>query len=421
MLVTGGDAELLRGLSLLRARDVRSEHVPQHPTAEQLRAAGDQRRGRGRRPAVRPQGERDDEAVGRPTRRSSTRRSRRSRTSPGTSSTTWSPRRPRRTVRSRPRRRAPGRSSGTPDDAGAAPAASTEQEALAFLAERPLVVLTGAGCSTDSGIPDYRGPGRGTPRSSRRCKGSSPPGVMTYQEFVSGPAAQQRYWARSHLGWTRMKGAEPNAGHLALARIDPDLLVTQNVDGLHERAGSRRMVALHGRIADVICLDCREVTARARLHAAAGRAQPRLRRGVARPRGAPRRRRGPRAHGRLPGRGVRDLRRPAEAGRRLLRRERARPQRVERCYAAVDALARPRRRAAGRRVEPGGDERLPVRQEGGEGGDAGRHRQPRGDPGRRPGDVPAGRRDVRVPRRAGGAICGQATESTGTSARCRGA
>ena len=89
---------------------------------------------------------------------------------------------------------------------------------------------------------------------------------MTYQEFVSGPVAQQRYWARSHLGWTRMKGAEPNAGHHALAAIDPDLLITQNVDGLHERAGSPRVVALHGRIADVICLSCREVTARARLH-----------------------------------------------------------------------------------------------------------------------------------------------------------
>lgn len=142
---------------------------------------------------------------------------------------------------------------------------STEQAALDFLAERPLVVLTGAGCSTDSGIPDYRGPGSRY-AGPQPLRGSSPPGVMTYQEFVSGPEAQQRYWARSHLGWTRMKRAEPNAGHLALARIDPDLLVTQNVDGLHERAGTRRMVALHGRIADVICLDCREVTARSRLH-----------------------------------------------------------------------------------------------------------------------------------------------------------
>ncbi len=139
-----------------------------------------------------------------------------------------------------------------------APATSTAtaqvDELLDFLASRPLVVLTGAGCSTDSGIPDYRGP-------------DSPARMpMTYQEFVSGPVAQQRYWGRSHLGWGRMKGAEPNAGHLALARLDPELLITQNVDGLHERAGSRRVVALHGRIAEVVCLSCRAVTTRSRLH-----------------------------------------------------------------------------------------------------------------------------------------------------------
>jgi NAD-dependent SIR2 family protein deacetylase len=125
--------------------------------------------------------------------------------------------------------------------------------ALDLLAGRRLVVLTGAGVSTDSGIPDYRGPG-----SANRTP-------MTISEFRSGPAAQRRYWARSHLGWGRMGRAEPNGGHHALARFDPDLLITQNVDGLHERAGSRRMVALHGRIADVVCLDCRDVTPRARL------------------------------------------------------------------------------------------------------------------------------------------------------------
>jgi len=116
-----------------------------------------------------------------------------------------------------------------------------------------LVVLTGAGLSTDSGIPDYRGPGS----PSRQ--------PMSYQEFVSGPAARQRYWARSHLGFRRMGRAEPNAGHRALAAVDPDLLITQNVDGLHEAAGTRRLVALHGRIADVVCLSCRRTTSRARL------------------------------------------------------------------------------------------------------------------------------------------------------------
>jgi len=122
--------------------------------------------------------------------------------------------------------------------------------ALSLLTDRPLVVLTGAGLSTDSGIPDYRGPG-----SPARMP-------MTYQEFVSGYDAQQRYWARSHLGWSRMRGASPNAGHFALARLDPSLLITQNVDGLHERAGARSVVALHGRISEVVCLSCRAVTPR---------------------------------------------------------------------------------------------------------------------------------------------------------------
>jgi len=130
---------------------------------------------------------------------------------------------------------------------------SAEDEALDLLASRPLVVLTGAGLSTDSGIPDYRGPGAPT---------RAP---MTYQEFVATPDAQQRYWARSHLGWQRMGRAETNAGHQALAALDPELLITQNVDGLHEAAGSRRLVALHGRVADVVCLTCRTTTSRAGL------------------------------------------------------------------------------------------------------------------------------------------------------------
>lgn len=88
---------------------------------------------------------------------------------------------------------------------------------------------------------------------------------MTYQEFVSGAAARQRYWARVHTGFGRFSAAAPNAGHLALARLDPELLITQNVDGLHEAAGTRRLVALHGRISDVVCLDCRTGTPRVAL------------------------------------------------------------------------------------------------------------------------------------------------------------
>jgi NAD-dependent SIR2 family protein deacetylase len=134
-------------------------------------------------------------------------------------------------------------------------------EPLDLLCGRRLVVLTGAGVSTDSGIPDYRGP-----TGLQRSGGRSP---MTYGEFVSGPAAQQRYWARSYLGWPTMRHAEPNPSHHALARLEAHgavtLLVTQNVDGLHERAGSRSLCALHGRISDVVCLGCRAVSSRAAL------------------------------------------------------------------------------------------------------------------------------------------------------------
>jgi NAD-dependent SIR2 family protein deacetylase len=144
-----------------------------------------------------------------------------------------------------------------------APGAISEDSyaaALALLQDRRLVVLTGAGVSTDSGIPDYRSPGS----PSRQ--------PMTYQQFISGPQERQRYWARSHLGWRRMGSAVPNAGHRALAAIDPDLLITQNVDGLHEQAapdlaGSGRIVTLHGRVADVICLSCRTLSPRRDLQA----------------------------------------------------------------------------------------------------------------------------------------------------------
>jgi NAD-dependent SIR2 family protein deacetylase len=90
---------------------------------------------------------------------------------------------------------------------------------------------------------------------------------MTYQEFVSGPRPQQRYWARSYLGWARMHDAVPNAGHHELSRLEGAGLctgvVTQNVDGLHEQAGSQRLVALHGRISEVLCLGCGDRMSRA--------------------------------------------------------------------------------------------------------------------------------------------------------------
>jgi NAD-dependent SIR2 family protein deacetylase len=123
-----------------------------------------------------------------------------------------------------------------------------------LLAGRGVVALTGAGLSTDSGIPDYRGPG--SPRAT----------PMTYDQFRSGADARRRYWARSHVGWARMRHAEPNAGHRALAELERAGrlrgLITQNVDGLHGAAGQRTVVDLHGRLADVVCLDCRGRTPR---------------------------------------------------------------------------------------------------------------------------------------------------------------
>jgi NAD-dependent SIR2 family protein deacetylase len=139
-------------------------------------------------------------------------------------------------------------------------------EAVRLLAGRRVVALTGAGLSTDSGIPDYRGPD------------SPPRSPMTYSEFVSGPAAQQRYWARSHVGWRTMGRARPNLGHRALAHLEAagavQALITQNVDGLHTEAGSRRVVDLHGRIADVVCLRCGDRSSRAVLDERLGELNP---------------------------------------------------------------------------------------------------------------------------------------------------
>jgi NAD-dependent SIR2 family protein deacetylase len=129
-----------------------------------------------------------------------------------------------------------------------------------------VVALTGAGMSTDSGIPDYRGPGAPVRMP------------MTFQEFVATPESQRRYWARAHVGWSRMGNAVPNEGHRALARLEAagrvSFLITQNVDGLHESAGHRRMVALHGRISEVVCLDCGGRTHRTTMQRLLGAANP---------------------------------------------------------------------------------------------------------------------------------------------------
>lgn len=138
------------------------------------------------------------------------------------------------------------------------PATDAQPLVAGLLDGRTALVLTGAGVSTDSGIPDYRGPGSPARRP------------MTFQDFLSGPPMQQRYWARAHIGWQRMSGAVPNDAHLALVRMQGagrlSGLITQNVDGLHEVAGHRDVVDLHGRIDRVICLGCRTVSTRTELH-----------------------------------------------------------------------------------------------------------------------------------------------------------
>ena len=125
-----------------------------------------------------------------------------------------------------------------------------------LLRGRRIVALTGAGCSTESGIPDYRG--IDTPPRAR------PP--MQHREFVDRADNRQRYWARSLLGWPKLAAARPNAAHVALAELERAGVIagviTQNVDGLHGAAGSRDVVELHGALARVRCLACGAITSR---------------------------------------------------------------------------------------------------------------------------------------------------------------
>ncbi len=130
-------------------------------------------------------------------------------------------------------------------------------ELVALLQGRRVAVLTGAGMSTDSGIPDYRGPD------------SPPSNPMTIRQFTSDPVFRQRYWARNHVGWRHMDETLPNAGHRALAALEHagvvSGVITQNVDLLHTKAGSRTVVNLHGTYGEVICLDCGHTMTRAAL------------------------------------------------------------------------------------------------------------------------------------------------------------
>ncbi|WP_147067391.1 Sir2 family NAD-dependent protein deacetylase [Knoellia locipacati] len=132
------------------------------------------------------------------------------------------------------------------------PRAVSVADVASLLHERgPALVLTGAGMSTESGIPDYRGPD-----GNRRVT------PMSHQKFTATSEARQRYWARSFIGWQRFTAAEPNDGHLAVTDLQRSgafgAVITQNVDGLHQDAGTRAVVELHGSLAEVVCLMCGE-------------------------------------------------------------------------------------------------------------------------------------------------------------------
>jgi NAD-dependent SIR2 family protein deacetylase len=141
-------------------------------------------------------------------------------------------------------------------ETGAADAAApvgADGEALRRFVERHprLFVLTGAGCSTASGIPDYRDAEGGWRRDAR---------PVTLQAFMTDEATRRRYWARSVIGWRRLRGVRPNGAHRALAQLQQrgrvELLLTQNVDGLHQAAGSTGVLDLHGRLDQVRCMGC---------------------------------------------------------------------------------------------------------------------------------------------------------------------
>ncbi|MGN6599623.1 MAG: Sir2 family NAD-dependent protein deacetylase, partial [Actinomycetes bacterium] len=131
-----------------------------------------------------------------------------------------------------------------------------------------VAVLSGAGLSTESGIPDYRGPSG----AARRVT------PMTYQVFTREPEARVRYWARSHLGWRMFDRAAPNDGHRAVAALQElgllSGIVTQNVDGLHSAAGASGVIELHGNLDRVVCLDCGDLTPRSQLAARLDAANP---------------------------------------------------------------------------------------------------------------------------------------------------
>ncbi len=144
----------------------------------------------------------------------------------------------------------------SPDVLALEPGTTDLRPVAEMVAGGGVVVLSGAGISTESGIPDYRG-------ESGSLRTHTP---MTYGDFVASESGRQRYWARSHLGWRTIARAAPNDGHRAVATLQArgylSGVITQNVDGLHQAAGARDVIELHGNLDRVICLNCRTTSAR---------------------------------------------------------------------------------------------------------------------------------------------------------------
>ncbi len=146
------------------------------------------------------------------------------------------------------------------------PAPTQLDSVTRLLSGKRIVVVSGAGMSTESGIPDYRGPN------------SPPRNPMTFQQFIGDHEFRRHYWARNHVGWRHMDAARPNSGHRALAELERrgavSGVITQNVDMLHTKAGSRRVLDLHGVYARVVCLSCGQLVSRLTLAQRLDRANP---------------------------------------------------------------------------------------------------------------------------------------------------
>ena len=142
------------------------------------------------------------------------------------------------------------------------------ERAREYLLGKKTLVISGAGISTDSGIPDYRGEGRVQKHP------------LTFDEFMGSKANQARYWARSYVGWNRIANAQPNAGHRAIAEAEKrgliSSIITQNVDGLHQKAGSKSVLELHGRLDRVLCVGCGDSFSRLEMDERIAEANPSL-------------------------------------------------------------------------------------------------------------------------------------------------